>query len=404
MRAVAFDTSVSKILATLALKRLWSGAVFARTSPVRFVDLPEPDLPGPRWIRVRNRLCGVCASDVHLLTVEVDPKTHIAAVPSYDRYFLGHEVVGEVVEVGDEVTSLAVGARVAMQSRFLGPTCRSQDIEPLCSACVEGNYNLCVNQAAKRGPTGVGGGWGDGYTCHVSEVWPVPDWMTDEQATLIEPLACSLRGVLRRVPEPGQRALVIGCGTIGLGVIQGLRALAPEASVHAVARYPHQADAAQRYGASLMASGDLLERTTEVTDATLYAGELNNRTVVGGFDVVYDCVGSGATLGTALRVTRAGGAVVLVGLNLKRYRKLDVSPVWAQEVTLLGAVTHGTEHWEGQAISTFDLTARLLQEGKLMADGFITHRFPLDEWKKAVRIATDKTSGSIKVVFELDSE
>ncbi len=398
MRSIFFETKIPKVVATLALKSVWSGAVYAPTAPVRFAEIPDPELPGPRGVRLENKMCGICASDLHLLFVNVDPKVAPAAISGGDTIYLGHEVVSEVVEVGPDVESLEVGDRVAMLSRFLNPTCLSQDISPACRQCERGEYQLCENRAKGLGVSGVGGGWGDSYTCHETEVWKVPDDLDDDEATLVEPLACSVRAVLRRKPEAGDKVLVIGCGTIGLGVVQALRAIAPEADVYAAARYPHQKEAAQEWGATVVGS-DMLEVAAEVADASIECGEFGNRTTLGGFDIVYDCVGIDSTIGQSLRATRAGGAVVIVGVNLKPV-KVDLTPVWHQEVDLIGSMAHGMETWNGERISTFDLTAKLLQEGLLTKDRMITHRFKLDDWKKAIQTACDKNSACVKVVFE----
>jgi threonine dehydrogenase-like Zn-dependent dehydrogenase len=401
MRSIFFQASIPRVATTLALKSIWSGAIYAPTAPVRLAQLPEPELPGPNGIRVRNRACGICASDLHLLFVDVDPRVAPAAIRGADVIYLGHEVVSEVTEVGDQVTTVSTGDRVAMMTRFLNPTCRSQEFDRHCQHCERGDYALCEQRARGEGVPGVGGGWGDGYTCHESEVWKVPDGLTDDQATLVEPLACSVRAVLRRRPEPGDRVLVLGCGTIGLGVVQALQAIAPDVEVFAAARYDHQVEAARRWGAIPVAS-DLFSVAEDVTGAQVQVGEFSNTTTLGGFDVIYDCVGNDATVSQSVRLARAGGTVVIVGVHLKRI-KADLTPIWHQEVDVIGSMAHGMETWNGEAISTFDLTARFLLDGAMMADGMITHRFSLDEWKKAVRVATDKSTGCIKVVFDYDA-
>ncbi|MFH2005883.1 MAG: zinc-binding dehydrogenase [bacterium] len=399
MRSVYFEKSIPRVLATLGLKKITRRAVSGPWSPIRFQDLPEPPLPGPHGIRVKNRQCGVCATDLHLISVDVDPKTHPAALPTYDRIYIGHEAVGEVTEVGDAVTDLEPGRRVLMQSAGLGPTCLAQSIEPLCVHCQQGDYGLCSNVVAGLGTPGVGGGWSDGYTCHESAVWPLPDELDDDRAMLLEPLSCGVRAALRRRPERGAKVLVIGCGIIGLGTVQALRVVAPGAEVFAAARYPHQAALAERYGATVITDPDLLKEAARVTGATLCKGELGVRTLVGGFDVIYDCVGTGPTIEQSLRMTRAHGAVVVVGVHLHRVR-VDLTPVFHQEVDLVGSLAHGAETWDGERVQTFELTGRWIQEGKLSTDDLITHRFPLGDWKRAVRISGDKRNRSVKVVLD----
>lgn len=137
-----------------------------------------------------------------------------------------------------------------MDSRaVMSPTCLSQEIEPPCRHCDEGNYQLCENASLGRGPLGVGGGWGDSFTAHVSEVYRVPDEIDDETALLIEPLSVGVRSALRRLPQPNEQVLVIGSGIVGLNVIQAVRALAPACRITAIARYPQQIDMARQLGA-----------------------------------------------------------------------------------------------------------------------------------------------------------
>src|SRR5689334_18435088 len=112
MRTIYFEKDIPKILLAKALRPIWPGVIYSPLSPTHFVDIPDQPLPGNNWIRVRNRLCGICATDLHLLLVETDPKIAAAALPGSDRLYLGHEVIGVVSEIGQAVTSLALGDRV----------------------------------------------------------------------------------------------------------------------------------------------------------------------------------------------------------------------------------------------------------------------------------------------------
>jgi len=82
---------------------------------------------------------------------------------------------------------------------------------------------------------------------------------------------------------------------------------------------------------------------------------------------------------------------------------VDLTPVWYQEVCLIGLYAHGMEEWNGLKQSTYDLTADLLLKKKLLAEGLITHRFPLMDWRTAVRTARDKRSGAIKVIVNIST-
>ena len=167
-----------------------------------------------------------------------------------------------------------------------------------------------------------------------------------------------------------------------------------------MARYPQQMEMARQLGADeIIGQEDTYQAAARITGGRVYTGTFNIRTMEGGFDVVYDCVGTGKTVQDSLRWTRAGGTVGLAGVYLKPMR-VDLTPVWYREVDLIGLLAHGAEEWNGRKISTYDLTAELLLNGKLSTDGYITHRYPLEHWRDAVRTAGDKTSGAIKVVLD----
>jgi threonine dehydrogenase-like Zn-dependent dehydrogenase len=398
MRTIYFDKSIPKILLSKVLQPIWPAVVYSRLSPTRFVDLPEKPLPGPAWVRLRNRLCGICASDLHLLFVDADPRISPAALPGTKRIYLGHEVLSEVIEVGSGVTTLKVGDRVILDHPEAN--CFNQEIKPHCRHCREGNPALCENSSVGLSLEGIGGGWGDGFTAHETGICKVPDELDDETAMMLEPLSVGVRAALRCLPEPDQRVLVVGTGMIGLAVIEAARALSPDCHISALARYPQQVELARNLGADeVIVQEDVYIASARITSGKLYTGKFKNRMILGGFDVVYDCVGSEKTVTDSLRWTRAGGTVVLAGVSLKPMC-VDLTPIWYQEVGLIGLFAHGMEEWNGRKQTTYDLTIDLLLKKKLVIDGFITHRFPLEQWRAAVRTAKDKRSGAIKVVFD----
>ena len=398
MRTIYFEKNIPRILLAKALRPIWPNVVFSSLSPTRFVELPETPLPGPRWVRVCNLLSGICATDLHLLFVEADPEVSLAALPGNERGYLGHEVLGEVVEVGPGVTGLSAGDRVIVD--IPTPNCLNQEIEPPCRFCREGRYFLCENASLGRGPQAIGGGWGDGLIIHESGLYRVPDGLDDDAAVMVEPLSVGVHAALRRLPRPEEQVLVVGCGIIGLSVIQATRALSPECHLTVMARYPQQAEMAHKLGANdVVVRDDPYLATARITGGKLYSGLFNNRMILGGFDVVYDCVGSRRTVRDSLRWARAGGTVVMVGIRFEPMH-VDLTPVWYQEVDLIGLYAHGMEERQGAKQSTYDLTTELLMAKKLTVGGLITHRFPLEQWRTAVRTAADKRSGAIKVVLD----
>jgi threonine dehydrogenase-like Zn-dependent dehydrogenase len=401
MRTMALEVSVPRVVVTRLLGRVWRQAYSWPTGPLRLVQMPDPPLPGPGWVRVRNRLCGICGSDLHQVYLDVDLDVAPVALPSSQRLYLGHEMVGDIVEAGQAVYGLRVGDRVVRWGR--GDDCRARGREELCPACSRGHRVLCQCASEPREQAPVGGGFGDTFLTPASTLLPVPAGLADEQAIFAEPGAVAIHAAWRRQPQAGERVLVLGCGTIGFLLLQVLRILAPGAEVVAMTEFPWQAEMARNYGADqvFLAQEDGFAEVARLSGARLYTGRRGNRMLLGGFDLIYDVVGTAGTLNDALRWARAGGAVVLVGANLRRMR-LDVTPIWYQEVDLIGSVGHDVVSWQGEDLSTFSLAMRWMGEGRLNCGALLTHRFPLEAYRQAFAVAADKRRyRSIKVALDM---
>jgi 2-desacetyl-2-hydroxyethyl bacteriochlorophyllide A dehydrogenase len=401
MRTMVLDISIPRLLLTQLLGRVSKRAYFAPTSPLRLIDLPDPPLPAPDWVRVRNQLCGICGSDLHQLFLDAGLDVAPLALPAHKRTYPGHEMVGEIVEIGETVQNFAIGDRVVRWGR--ADDCRARGRVELCPACARGHRVLCECASEPREFHPVGGGYSDSFITPASTLLPVPEDLTDEQAIFVEPAAVAIHAAYRRPVEPGERVLIVGCGTVGFLLIQAIHVLQPACEIVAVAEFPWQAEMARAFGAAhtFLAHDDGFAVVARLTGARLYEGRVGNRMLMGGFDVVFDVVGIAATLNNALRWTRAGGTVVLVGVHLHRML-LDVTPVWYQEVDLIGAVGHDVVTWAGETCSAFELAMRWMQTGQLNCEGLLTHRFPLDSYRDAFAAALDKRSHrSIKVAFDL---
>lgn len=404
MRSIYFDKNIPKVLISKALKPVWQSVVWSPLSPTTFAEVPEPQLPGPRWLKVQNRLGGICATDLSVVFVKTDPAVALAPVFP-DTFYLGHEVVSTVAAVGPAVTRFQPGDRVILDKSVLtglAPNCLSQEIEPPCRFCARGEFALCENMAAGVGPRGVGGGWSDGYTCHETDVFPCPSEFTDDQAVLVEPMSVAVHGVLRRPPKDSDKVLILGAGIIGLLTVQAVRAVSPNCFLAVVAKYPHQAEAACRFGANeIIGREDRYAAVARLTGGQRYTAPLNRGMILGGFDVIYDCVGTGDTVTDALRWARAGGAVVLVGIDLAPV-KVDLNPVYYQEVDLVGSKGHGVDEWQSRRRPTYEWVVDLIRAGKFRDDGLITHRFPLKDYKRAITTSISKSAEKpIKVIFDL---
>ena len=366
-------------------------------SGLRLAEVPLPDPPGADWVRVRVRLCGICGTDVAALRgrtgPELSPLISFPAVP-------GHEIVG-IAQRGP-----LVGRRVVIDP-FLG--CAVRGLPP-CPACAAGRTSLCHRFADGDLAPGMllgfcrdlPGGWAPLVVAHASQLHPVPDAVSDSAAVMAEPLAVALHAILADPPDPEERVLLIGAGTMGLCLLAAMRLLDIDTRVAMVARHHVQRTMALQFGAV-----ELVKNTRDVEQAavrslgwTVRRGRLGTRVWNGGFDRTFDTIGSPSSIASAMRLTRAGGRVTLIGTS-GTLRRFDTTPVWAHELRVQGFLGYGTEPRAGGA-HTLDLALRLLAERPEIPVGeLVTHSFPLEEYPEALRHAFfHGRRGSVKVVFE----
>ena len=404
MKALVIYKNIPRYLLTRVLSKRFPRLALGPTSLLRLKDLPEPELPRPDWVKLRTILSGICGSD--LTVIKSKGSYYLSGFTSFP-FVPGHEVVAEIIEKGEDVRCFNVGDRVVIEPA-LGCTVRG--FTPLCPACAAGRYANCQrNTEGSISPglqTGycrsLPGGWGERFVAHPSQLHPVPTDFSDRAAVLLEPLSCAIHGVLRAdTPESGP-ALVVGCGVVGLLTIAALRALRPETSIVAVAKHPSQASTARALGADAVCPPGVngYEHLATETGAKLLPVIRDKPAVVGGFPVVYECVGTSSALDDAVRWTSENGTVVALGMPSDA--KTDLTPLWHQQVRLVGAYAYGLEHTSNEDIKTFDLAIRLMNNPALRdrLSALVTHEFPISRYKDAL-VAAGRAGrhGGAKVAF-----
>jgi len=408
MKALQFTVSIPRYIFGLALGPLYRPAYYSRLSCVRLRDVPEPELLGPDWVKVKTRYAGICGSDLGIIRLHSSP----GLTPfSSQTFTMGHEQVGTIVEMGRRVEGFTVGQRVVVDPVL---PCPVRSIEPPCPACQAGEWSRCENFAEGSISPGIllgscadtGGSWSPYFLAHKFQLFALPEEVSDESALLIEPFTTALHSVMRCFPQDEDTVLVVGSGVIGICTVAALRCLGSQAHIIVLAKYPFQGQLAQRYGADeviYLREGDYYQAVAEATGGRLYKPMLGKRVMIGGADVVYECVGSDGSLDDALRFVRAGGRLALVGL-IGQTRKVDWMPLWFQELNVTGTnCACALEEHEGEKLRTFEWAIRWMAEGKLDLSPLLTHRFPLLEYKRALAVAMSKgRNRAIKVAFEFD--
>jgi threonine dehydrogenase-like Zn-dependent dehydrogenase len=378
--------------------------------PMRLEELDQPVPTRPGWVMAKTRLTGICGSDAKQVFGDFGDDYTDSALNGHFTFptVLGHEVVAEIAEVGDGVTSLEVGQRVVLNPWL---SCVPRGIDPLCGACRDGDYSLCWHFL--DGPLAAGihtgtskdapGGFAEYLPAHESMWIPVPNGISDEVAVLGDPFAVSLHSVTRNPPPPGGKVLVYGGGALGATATSILRALHPDVEVMVVARFPAQAALARRLGATVV---DPYPVEQLLETAAAWSGGVLQRVDSalpmahpGGIDVVYDTVGTGETAEIGVRLLKARGTMVKSGVHAPE--RWEWSPLYFKEISWVGSNAFGVEEVDGVRLHGIAHYLRLVEDGRIDMTGMLTHTFRLDQWREAfIALATQADSGAIKVAFD----
>jgi len=395
------------------LRYFWGGCLTSRLNGLSLRRVPPPALPGDDWVRVRTLLGGLCGSDLALIAQKQPPNSILQAFSTLPA-ILGHENVAVVEEVGAAVDPSWAGRRVVVEPTLC---CVVRGIDPPCPRCRAGEFGACENFADSAAGTAklppgtsigysarVGGSFGECFVAHRSQLICVPDALSDEQALLTDPLACSLHAALRCDLQEAEHILVYGAGVLGLGLIASLRAIGFAGRIDALDRAPHLERLAASLGADRFVRlpkprRERFAAVAGLTGATVQRARFGNYMLSGGYDVVFECTGGAQSINESLKWTRARGQVVLVGTGHGGH--VDLTPIWFRELTVLGAYGRQQEHFAGRRIGTYPLVHEMMLSGKLDGGPLLTHTFRIQEYRKAFEVGLNKARHSaVKVAFD----
>ena len=318
-------------------------AVYVEKDVLEFQEITIEDLK-PDEVLLKVLLCGVCGTDLHLFHGEVP----LAKPP----VVLGHEIVAEVVELGDAVEDLKPGQRVAVDP-----------VVPCghCEFCQSGRPNLCPNM--KNMGYHMTGGYTQYTVASRDRLFPLRDDMPLKAGALVEPLACVVRGYERLQPLPGSKVLILGAGPIGLlwnQMLQGVEA----AEITQVDVVPERAEVAGELGARHALAVERGKIAAAVRDVS-----------PDGFDVVVDATGDPDAVQEGVDLVRPGGKLMLFGVSPEDGRVV-ISPyqIFLKELTILGAKMPPL---------TFPAAVRILESGKIDAETIVSHVLPLADLPEA---------------------
>ncbi len=404
MKALVLERNLPRFAASRVASLLGSGRG-AGIGPLHLLDADAPERPGVDWHPLRPLLSGICGSD--LATVDGRTSRYFEDMVSFP-FVPGHEVVGVLDDGGVDFAGrdLAPGARAVIEP-VLG--CGPRNIHPMCARCGSGHTGLCGNLASGDLEPGLqtgfctdtGGGWSTApLMAHASQLHGVPDALSDQDAVMIEPSACAVHAALSAHVAEGDVVTVLGAGTLGLATVAALHHVVRPTTPCTIvvgAKYAGQRELATSLGADHVVPPDQLARAVRRQARSLVlAGRLTE-----GADVVFDCVGSAASITAALSMLRPRGRVVLVGMPAKV--TVDLAPLWHRELTLVGTYAYGIETTPDPGVTdrrTFELAIDLV--GTASLGRLVSALYPLERYEEALAHAgAAGRRGAVKVAFDL---
>jgi L-iditol 2-dehydrogenase len=412
MKAIVYQARPLGWAACKLLGGLWPGLRRSRLAGVSLRDLPPPTLPTDEWVLVRTLMGGFCGTDLAILAQKHRPDSILQAFSSMPMG-LGHENVGIVESVGADVDEDWVGCRVCVEPTL---NCRVRGIDPPCHACRAGVgpcENLAASGAGTAGlPAGTsigynsrtGGSLGEFFVAHSSQLVAVPEELSDAEGLLTDPVACALHAVLRTDLSAARQVAVVGAGVMGLSTIACLRAAGYAGRIEAIEPAKYLERLARQFGADAFLKlprkpGPRFAAIAKATSARVVRARFGNRMLCGGYDVIFDCVGTAESFTEALKWATSGGQVVLVATS--HGGQVDLTGLWFKELKVSGAFGRGVENYHGRRVETYRLTHEMMRSGALKVASLLTHSFGIEDYRVALEVAMHKARyGAVKVALD----
>ena len=322
-------------------------AVIEKPFRLKTVEVETPAIKSEHEVLLRVYACGVCGTDIHIYEGTM-PWAKLPLIP-------GHELSGVVVEVGEAVSNLKLGDKVAVDPNI---TCG------ICRYCRRGRRNLCPNLEAIGVTTN--GGFAEYIIAPVSQLYKVPKGLSLEEAAFAEPVSCCVHGFTRLSIQPGDDVLIVGAGPIGLIHLQ-LAKRCGAGKVIVAEVNEKRLKLASEFGADLTVNPSE-ERLSERVKQFL-GGK--------GVEAAIDAAGGSAPLDLALSCLEPGGSLLVFGVasekDLWRIKPYDV---YKHELTIIGSFINPYEM--GRALN-------LLASGAVDVRPLISHVIGLNDLEKALK-------------------
>jgi len=332
-------------------------AVWYGGKDIRIEDLPTPKIKDDE-VLIKVKAVSICGSDVH--AYRGVSKRRIPPL------VMGHEFSGEIVKLGRTVKGLKEGERVVLEPVL---SCGK------CALCQRGRSNICEN--IRLVGLHLSGAFSEYVPIPASKCHTLPDAVSFEEASLVEPLAVAVHAVNFTSLEKDEDIGILGSGAVGLMTLQVVNNIGAE-KIFAIDTLEYRLELAKKLGATTTINAKKEDPVKEVLDH-------------GGVNTVFEAVGHQRTVQQALSMVRKGGKVVIIGM-LDATMELGMLDVTVKEIEIKGSY--------GYTSNDFKQALTLIAKGKVEVKPLITHVLPLHDIAKGFDILSQGAENVIKVVLK----
>ncbi|MHA1147486.1 MAG: zinc-dependent alcohol dehydrogenase [Promethearchaeota archaeon] len=336
------------------------GILFVKAKEVQYKeDLPDPEIK-PDEVLIKVKICGICGSDIESY------ETGKLEIPGI---ILGHEFSGEIAKLGENVKSFEIGDRVGANPIL---SCDN------CYWCKQGQEHMC------KWSSGIGttynGAMAEYLVIKADNIYKLPDSVTFEMAAMLDPIAVGVYALQESSFKEGDNAVVIGAGTIGLFMIQVLKA-SRASKIFVLEPVKSKQEKAKAVGATQVFTPNQWSKIIRATKKI-------------GPDFIFDCAGNPQTFMTSLQLIKKGGFISVIGIHVEKFEMKGFLQLMLKNITMRGMYAY-----DG---GTFKTALTLLEKGKINMDPIITNRITLKEVPAMFEKLSNPPHEEIKVIIKMD--
>ena len=328
-------------------------------------EVPDPVITGPKDVKIKMKVLGICGSDVHYYT-----QGKIGSQEVVYPFTVGHEGAGVVVAIGSAVKKVKLGDVIAIEPAM---PCRE------CDQCQSGRYHTCRKLKYLGCPGQAEGCLSEYLIMPEESCFPLPGKLTADQGAISEPLSIGVYSVKQYGDIKGAKIAILGFGPIGMSV--ALAALAGGAEkIYVTDKINERLEIASKISVTCT-----LNPEKENIAETIRQKEPL------GLDVVFECCGQQEAIDQAVDILKPGGKIMVVGIPEFDRWSLSVEDTRRRELSF---------HFVRRQVDCVEPALELMESGRIDVGNMITHRFPMARAKEAFDLVAAYGDGVMKAMID----